>query len=298
MIQGEPAHIVVALRNRKGELIEPEGALTLRVTKPDGTEDTYKYPAEIEKEGKGNFFKDVATTLVGLWHFRWLDSGQSVAEGSFPVESEFADGLTPDLTDLKVLVPRARRKIEGPWGNPNGKPPLTNGEIYALVADACSEIIMLGGSWFHHTLKVKKRDPLGGFPTDWQTDTALEEYEAAIICAQLALDYYFHIFSSMRVSETIKNEGTEWAYSLSANVIRSYVQSLIDERDKAIAGLRINIPVMDRYASNIRVRDQATVAVLEWWAGQYDALPGGLPGGQEASVVPVFFPPGLEGGSY
>jgi len=194
----------------------------------------------------------------------------------------------PDLTDLAVLVPKARRKIEGPFGLPNGRT-LLDSQIYAMVGDAIGEMIAIAGEWFKHTLKVKKRDPLVGFATEWQTDTPLTEEEAAIVIAQVALDFYFSLFRDMKVSETIQNEGTQWTWEVSANLLKSYLQSVIEERDKAIGGLKDKI-VFDRYSSNIRVRDQQTVALIEWWATAYDHLvPAGLPGGQEAAVVPVFF---------
>jgi hypothetical protein len=247
---------------------------------------------EIHHDSTGHYHANYVPKVTGLWHWEWLKAGTAVSQGKLEVESERWDGTPPDLTDLYVLVPRARRKVEGPWGNANKRPPLTDAELYAMIADACGDVVMLSGSFFHHELLVKERDPLGGYPTRWRTDTPLTEWETAIIAAQVALNYYFHVFNNMKISESIKNEGTEWTWSLSANLIRNYLNSLIDERDKAIAGLRINIPVLDRYASNIRVRDQATVAVLEWWAGYFDVnVPGGLPGGQEAAVVPVMYPP-------
>lgn len=300
-VQGTLERLKLALTDITGKPHDATGALSVLITRPDGTEETLTFAkAEVHHEGEaesGLYYADVETPLVGLYHFRWLDEGQVAFEGDFEVESKFAEGETPDLTDLKVLVPRARRKVEGPWGNPNGKPPLRDVEIYNMVADACSEIIMLAGKLFRHELKVKTRDPLGGFPTEWRTDTPLEEYEAAIICAQTGLDYYWHVFRTMKISQGVKNEGTEYTYSLSANVLRDYLASLISERDHAVAGLRANVPVLDRFASNIRVRDQATVAALEWWAGYFDSgVPGGLPGGQESAVIPVFFPPGIVSG--
>lgn len=269
------------------------GTLGLILVKPDGTEVSYEEVA-LAHDGVGKFHKSVLCDQLGLWHWKWTVAGSTADEGTFPVESEFAVERTDpdepiDLTDLMVMVPRAKRKVEGPWGNPNGRPALSNTQIYEMVADACAEIKMLSGSFFHHTLLVKRRDALGGFPVAWQTDTPLDEYETSIICAQVALNYYYHLFRDMKISETIRNEGTEWTYELSANVIRNYLESLVEERDKAIEGLRINIPVMDRFASNIRVRDQATVAILEWWDYSSPGLNGGgLPGGQEASVIPWF----------
>lgn len=277
----------------------PAESLSLLVVDPNGGETT-TLQAAIAHDGVGLYHKGVLGNISGLWHYRWMVANVVADEGTFEMESafdaEFTESEEPDLTDLKVLVPRARRKIEGPYGAPQNRPPLTDTQVYEMVGDAVGEVVMHSGSFFHHQLLVKARDPLGGFPTAWKTDTELSEYEAAIITAQVALNYYFFLFRDMKISETIMNEGTTWTYELSANVIRNYLESLRDERDKAIEGLRINVPVLDRFASNIRVRDQATVAVLEWWAGSFDqgTAGSGLPGGQEAAVVPVFFPPGVE----
>lgn len=252
--------------------------------------------AEIEHDGEaesGDYHADFLGLVSGEWHYEWLLSGSAISQGDFTYESKRPDGEGPDLTDLKVLVPRARRKVEGPWGNANGRPPLSETQVYEMIGDAVGDMIALSGAFFHHTLIVKERDALGGYPTAWKTDTELEEYEAAIICAQVALNYYFHVFNNMRIMETIQNEGTLWTYQLSANVIKNYLETLRDERDKAIEGLRTNIPILDRFASNIRVRDQATVAVLEWWDQQSDASAGGLPGGQEATNIPWFTGQGL-----
>lgn len=276
---------------------DAKGAITLRLVEPklkdgDAIKEHTLEGGTIKHDGaaeSGKYHADYLPTVTGLWHWEWLVVGESVDQGDLDMESKRPEGGTPDLTDLKVLVPRARRKVEGPWGNPNGKPPLTESVLYNMIGDAVGEIIMLSGSFFHHELKVKQRDPLGGFPTDWQTDTPLTEWESAIICAQVALNYYQYLFRNMKVSESVKNEGTEWSFEISANAIRNYYESLVKERDRAIEGLRVNIPVLDRFASNIRVRDQATVAVLEWWAGAYDSnAGGGLPGGQEASAIPWF----------
>lgn len=202
--------------------------------------------------------------------------------------------MPPDLTDLMVLVPRARRYIEGPYGAPANRPTLQDDQIYAMVADATADIILFSGSLFGHTLIVKTRDANAGFPTAWQTDTVLDEWESSVVTAQTALNYFFFLFRDMKVSQSVKNEGTEWQYSLSANVIRDYIADLQSRRDLALEGLRKHHPTLDRYASNIRVRDQATVAVLEWWDNVSPGVGGsGMPGGQEAAVIP--WTPGWSG---
>jgi hypothetical protein len=195
----------------------------------------------------------------------------------------------PDLTDLMVLVPRARRYIEGPYGPPQNRPALDDPTIYNMVADATGDIILFSGNLFGHQLIVKSRDPTAGYPTAWQTDTVLDEWESAVITAQTAINYFFFLLRDMKVSEAIKNEGTEWQYTLSANVLRDFLTELTSRRDLALAGLQKHHPTLDRYASNIRVRDQATVAMLEWWDTVSPGAGGGaMPGGQDAIVVPNF----------
>lgn len=196
--------------------------------------------------------------------------------------------VVADLTDLAVLIPWARRACEGPYGPPTGRQTLQDDQVYPMVADAAAEIILFTGNLFGHELIVAARDPLAGYPTQWKTDKVLDQWEGALIITQTALDYWLFLFRDMRVQQAIKNEGTEWSYSLSANVIRDYIGELQNRRDLALAGLQRHHPVLDRYASNIRVRDQATVAVLEWWDTVSVGLGGGagMPGGQEAAVIP------------
>lgn len=194
--------------------------------------------------------------------------------------------MPADLTDLKVMVPRARRYIEGPYGPPENRPPLDDDVIYPLVADACADIILFSGNLFGHTLIVSKRDNRAGFPTAWQTSEVLDEWEVSVITTQAAINYFFFLFRDLKISQAISNEGTSWEYSLSANVIRGYLQELQARRDMALQGLQKHHPVIDRYASNIRVRDQATVALLEWWDTVSPGGGGAMPGGQEAAVVP------------
>jgi hypothetical protein len=194
--------------------------------------------------------------------------------------------LGPDLTDLMVLVARTRRYIEGPYGPPEGRPALTDGVVYTMVADALADIILFTGNLFGHQLIVKTRDPTVGYPTAWQTEAILDEWEVTLITTQAALNYFFFLFRDLKISQAIANEGTSWEYSLSANVVRDYIAELQQRRDLAIQGLQKHHPVIDRFASNIRVRDRATVTLLEWWDTNAPDAGGGLPGGQESSAIP------------
>jgi hypothetical protein len=287
-ITGSTIKLRAEIKNAAEEPEDATGeALSLVVVDPTGVESKFTQ-AEVTHVGLGKYEKLIDTAVSGLWNYRWVVSGEIAEEGTFETESDFDQGEAPDLTDLRVLVPATRRACEGPYGAPIGKAPLSHPTLYAMVADACAEIILFTGSLFSHELEVKERDPLVGFPTAWKTGTKLNEWESAVIVSQAALDYFFHLFRDMKVSESIKNEGTEWSYALSANVIKNYLEALQNKRDKALEGVRLHHPVYDLYASNIRVRDQATVAILEWWDTNSPGLTGsvGIPGGQESYTFP------------
>jgi hypothetical protein len=196
-------------------------------------------------------------------------------------------------TDLMELVPRARRAMEGPFGPPPGRPALADEQIYPMVADATADIILFSGSLFEHELVVTARDPTANFPTAWEVTPAMNEWDVSLITTEVALNYYFFLLRDLKTTETIQNEGTQWSYTVSANVMRDYLTALRAQRDTALAGMRSWHQPLDRYASIIRVRDQATVALLEWWDTNIaDRVPG-LPGGQEAAVIP--WTPGWSG---
>jgi hypothetical protein len=203
--------------------------------------------------------------------------------------------VVADLTDIAVLVPWARRACEGPYGPPSNLATMQDSTVYPMVADACSEIILLSGSLFGHTLDVTARDPDAGYPTQWKTTGhVLNQWEGAIVISQVALDYFKFLYRDMKTSMSIKTEGAEYDYTVSANVMLAYVKELQAARDQGILGLRAHNIVLDRYASNIRIRDQATVAILEWWDTTSPGSDGaGMPGGQEAAVVP--WTPGWSG---
>lgn len=244
----------------------------------------------------------VAPAVPGPYVLIW-DTG-----GAVPVYSSELFQVTPgsaytppgeitavaDLTDLAVLIPWARRACEGPFGPQVGQPTLMDDQVYPMLADAASNIVLQSGSLFGQQINVTDRDPIAGYPIQWKTDRVLNQWEGAVIISQTALDYWRFLLVGLKTSQTIKNEGTEWTYSLSANTIRDYLKLLQSERDNALAGLRKHNPVLDRYASNIRVRDMQTVGILEWWDTVSPGLGGaGMPGGQEAAVIP--WTPGWSG---
>lgn len=264
----------------------PAGTTSLSWVVSDPTGVAHDYSGIVTFPSPGVLQLEFVADAAGDWYWKLIANGSSVSEvveDTFQVQDNYS---TTGSLDLHVLVPRARRYVEGPYGAPEGKPPLSDTQLYEMCADGLGDILLAAGATWWNRLTVTTRDSTHGYPTGWATANVLEEWEAALITSQVALNYFFHLFIGFKTSVTIANEGTNYAYTLSANVLRDYIASLKAARDLGLAGLVKHHPTMDRYASNIRVRDPATVAALEWWStGPYDQA-GGMPGGQEAYTIP------------
>lgn len=175
--------------------------------------------------------------------------------------------------DVAELIPRVRRAVEGPVPLVTGA--LTADQILALTADAIADVILLTGGQWGHELIVTTRDPMTNVPTAWAVDPELSSAEESMIAAQAALMHFFHAFKDQKVTERIRNEGQEWEYSMSANLLRDWVALLKAQRDAALESLKATHPVLARMVSILHVRDSLAAARLEPWVG------GGLGGGIE-----------------
>lgn len=69
--------------------IDPS-TVTLKVTLPDGTQNTYTYPADVAKDSVGNYHVDLAITMMGTYRYRWFSTGGGAAaeEGWFQVRTQ------------------------------------------------------------------------------------------------------------------------------------------------------------------------------------------------------------------
>lgn len=180
--------------------------------------------------------------------------------------------------DVGTLVPRIRRALEGPKIlDPSDPSRLSDAEAEAAAADAIADLILYtAGDWRHRLL------PADGPPaTTWTVDPELTEGEESLIAHQAALTYFFYLLRGMRTHERIRNEGQEWEYTTSANILRDAFAVLKEERDLALAAILRQNPVMARYASILAVRDKFTAAVVERWA-----LPDGASVGPFDLILP------------
>lgn len=164
--------------------------------------------------------------------------------------------------DVRSLLPRVRRAVEGPFTLPPEQT-LNDSQVEALAADAIADIILFTYGEWGHKLAVTDRNVDTAAPEHWSVDPELEPEEESVIAAQAAIQYFFHAFRDTKVSETIKNEGREWTYSLSANVLKDQIALLREQRDKALEAVVRKHPVMARYASLLEARDPLGSVLLE-----------------------------------
>jgi hypothetical protein len=173
--------------------------------------------------------------------------------------------MTPNANDVRVLIPRVRRAIDGPAAT--GSAAVSSTLDDEQVTDAIAEIIFYTAGAWSHALNVATRDVLYGAPTAWTVDPPLEEAEATVVTAQAALDYYFHQLAETRISETIRDEGQEWSWATSAAAVSERIAELRAARDRALDLVRAAKPVGVAFVSFLAERDGYTAALVEPYLG-------------------------------
>lgn len=166
--------------------------------------------------------------------------------------------------DVREIIPRVRRAIEGPVTPPGA---LTDDQVLALAADALADVILLTAGQWEHELLVSERDETTNVPIEWTIDPELSLPEESMIAAQAAITYFFHQFKDLKVAQRIQNEGQEWEYQISATVLRDWIKMLQEQRDESLEALGRSNPALARYGSFLEVRDSVGAALLEPWRG-------------------------------
>jgi hypothetical protein len=174
-----------------------------------------------------------------------------------------------DLRDTRVLIPRVRRGLEGALGTGSAnssQSAFTDDQVNALIADAIADCILYTGGLFGHNLVVTEREE-GGYmaPTAWMTDPELTEDEGSVIVAQAQLNYFFFTLKNLKVSETIRDEATEWSYQLSANALTEYLKQLRQARNEALDRIKDASGPVEAWESFLQTRDTFTASIIEPW---------------------------------
>lgn len=177
-----------------------------------------------------------------------------------------------DIRDTRVLIPRARRGLEGAGV---ASPSLEDDAINALIADAVANVILMTGGLFGHELQVVERDSTYMAPTAWLVDPELTEAEGGLIVIQAQLDFLYNDLKATRVSQTIKDEATEWSYTLGAKAIAEFLKGLRAQRDKLLEQIEASSFGLEVWVNTLYERDVYTDSLIEPW------ITPGRPGGQE-----------------
>lgn len=172
-----------------------------------------------------------------------------------------------DLRDTRVLIPRTRRALEGIQAAGSGFDPSTFDDeaMNAAVADSIANILLYKGDFFGAQLEVVERDESYLAPIAWRTSRQLTEPEASLVAIQAALDYVYITLVGTKQSQTIRNEGQEWSYSLSANVLSERLKSLREDRDRALAAIEAQHGQLEDWVSFIQARDAYVSSLIEPW---------------------------------
>lgn len=210
-----------------------------------------------------DFTTTEATLESGWYRIAWKNS-----TGGLYYSQPVAYGGALDLSDTKVLIPRLRRALVGPADSGFDDSELTDDETNALIADAVADVIFLTGTLFGHTLEVEQRDSLYLAPIAWSIDPALNEYEATVIVAQAALNYFYRTLSELKTAEKFADEGQEWSYQISANALAERIKGLQKARDEALDRVTTDDQENESWVSFIAARDLQTSLMIEPWVDQ------------------------------
>lgn len=161
-------------------------------------------------------------------------------------------------TDIRVLVPRVRRALD------LAPEQLADDDAKDVVADAIADIILHTGGLFGKQLLITHRDDAGA-PDEYETSDELTLAEGSLVAIQAALNYFFHKFASLSVSEKIGDESVTWERQQSANLLRDQFKLLVDQRNAAIEAVKDEGAPLDGFESFLAVRDPYMARCLEPW---------------------------------
>lgn len=188
-------------------------------------------------------------------------------------------GPVTDLRDIRVMIPRVRRALDGPeaTGSAAVSAKLSDEQVTAVIADAIASVIFYSSGAFGRKLEVLERDSNYMAPIAWQTSEQLTEDEQTVIVAQAALDYFFNSLTTLKTTESLKEADREWSWGTSASAIAERVKELRAQRDRAIELLTSQNVIAEAWVNTLAVRDSYTDMLIEPWVATGGLLPlGGM----------------------
>lgn len=168
-----------------------------------------------------------------------------------------------DLRDTRVLIPRARRALEGLSAEGSATSTYSDDQVNGAVADAIARVLLYSGDLLGHTLEVVERDDYYMAPIAWRTSGELTEQEQVLIATQAALDHVYTSLVETKTSQTIRNEGQEWSYSISAGALTERLKGLREDRDRALEVIASQNQIDEDWISFVQARDARVSAIIE-----------------------------------
>lgn len=177
--------------------------------------------------------------------------------------------------DLRTLIPPTRRAIDGPTATSTTAPSttLSDDQLTGMIADAVAEVIFFTGGVFGHELQVTDRDDTYDAPSAWAIEPELDESAKTVIVATAALNHFFYVIRDLKVAETIGDEGSQWSYQLSAQLLTERVRYLQKIRDQALEQVEAQNPIATGWIDLVHGRDRAFVHAIESWHAPGGRLP-------------------------
>ena len=263
--------------------------IRLMVMQPDATIVTFTTTdnvLSVTHDATGEYHVEWEPPLVGYYRYRWVGDGdtQGASEGDFNVTSMFVARVSSP-NDVRTLGPIVQRALEGVvqagWT-------LTPDQVKDVTADAMSQILLYSGSIFGSQLNVTETDAVTLAPTEYATTTPLTLPESTVVAAQAALNYFYHQYKGIKISEEIGDEASKWSYSLSPALLIAQLNLLKDARDRALEALDAAQYNLEGYVSFLEVRDAATSLLIEPWRyGGSDSFGTGGVTGDPRFGIPV-----------
>lgn len=270
---------------------EDASAITWLVRTPAGDEQDRS--ADVQHDEQGVYHLDLTVDAIGDWYWRVATAGFVAAAEGWITGASIYEPRSTDPSDVRVMVPRVRRAVEGVV---RAKWTLSDDEVKDLVADAIADVILYTGesSGTFGTIFGVRLDPTAwdanNAPTEYRTSAPFGLEVQTVVASQAALNYFFHRFSALKVSETIADEASHWSWNLSPNLLVAQLKLLQDQRDKALDAVLIEEGVRDEYISFLADRDTITARIVEPWVWGhpegYGIGAGGLEGDFRFDMLP------------
>lgn len=190
-----------------------------------------------------------------------------------------------DPRDVRVMIPRVRRSLDGPQALTSGfVGGLTDEAVKNYIADAVAGVIFYTGGVFGAALEVTARDPDYLAPSEYATSRELTLPEQTVIAVQASLDHFQFTFKGAKVHETIQNEFQQWDWDLNGPMLRDQLKTLVAQRDEALELIRQRGGIgTDTYASFLAAQDVQVALAVEPYTiyntGGYMPDRSGLGGG-------------------